>query len=119
MTERDKLASEQAQLLRTLLAGEPVPPGFDAQQVAVEVRALRNKRRQVTAYLRPDLRTALGAERFAELFTEYAIAFPRRESVRARQDASYFANWLIARGDLPRPRPTVLQRILQTLGRPR
>jgi hypothetical protein len=100
---QEQLAAQQARLLRVLLAGEIPPDGFDIAKVQIEIRALRNKRRQVTGYLRPDIRAALGDERFTTLFAEYAIAFPRRVGIRARQDAGYFENWLRARGDLPQP----------------
>lgn len=102
-TTRQQLAAAQADLLRALMADAPVPAGFDERQVAVEARALRNKRRMVVNYLRPELRDQLGGDRFAELFTAYAAAFPRPTGLRAREDASYFANWLVARKALPRP----------------
>ena len=100
---QDELAAQQARLLRVLLAGEAPPAGFDVAKVQIEIRALRNKRRQVTSQLRPGLRAALGDDRFVTLFAEYASAFPRRVGVRARQDAEYFENWLRSRGDLPQP----------------
>ncbi|AXB43486.1 hypothetical protein [Amycolatopsis albispora] len=100
---REHLAAQQADLLRALLADGTPPPGFDTDRVAVEVRALRAKRRRVVAYLRPDLAQELD-DRFTPLFDEYAAAHPREEGVRMRQDAENFANWLTAKGELKPPR---------------
>ncbi|MGC7098863.1 hypothetical protein ACPZ19_29680 [Amycolatopsis lurida] len=100
---RERLAAQQAELLRALLAGGAAPAGFDPGRVEVEVRALRAKRRRIVAYLRPEVPQELG-DRFVPLFTEYASAHPREEGVRMRQDAENFANWLTARGELKRPR---------------
>lgn len=97
------LAERQAELLRALLADGEVPAGFDAAKIAVERKALRNKRRGVVAYVRPDLRQRLG-ERYRELFDTYAAQFPRLVGQRSRDDADAFEAWLVARGDLPRHR---------------
>ncbi|OZM71058.1 hypothetical protein CFN78_21505 [Amycolatopsis antarctica] len=103
MNRREDLAAEQAALLRALLAGGEVPPGFVPDRVAGEVRALRNKRRKVVAYLAPELADRLG-DRFAELFDAYAIVHPREVGTGARDDLAAFADWLVERGHLPRAR---------------
>ncbi|UJW31356.1 hypothetical protein L3Q67_40250 [Saccharothrix sp. AJ9571] len=100
---RKDLAARQAELMRALLAGGTPPAGFDPGRIGVEVRALRSKRRRVVAYLRPELPQELG-DRFVPLFDEYAAGHPRAEGVRMRQDAEDFAAWLVARGELKRPR---------------
>lgn len=94
---RERLAAQQAGLLRALLAGGPPPPGFDSARLAVETGVLRAKRRGIVARLRPDVAAALG-ETFGPLFDEYAAENPRADGVRARQDADLFADWLAAHG---------------------
>jgi hypothetical protein len=101
---RERLAGQQAELLRALLAGGETPPGFDGDRVRAEVIVLRNKRKRVTAQIRPDLRAALG-DRFAELFDAYATEHPRAEGTRAREDADAFGDWLVERGELKAVKP--------------
>jgi hypothetical protein len=96
---RERLAGQQAELLRALLAGGETPPGFAKDRVRAEVIVLRNKRKRVTAQIRPDLRAALG-DRFAELFDGYAMGHPRAVGTRAREDADAFGDWLVQRGEL-------------------
>lgn len=102
MSERDRLASRQAELARALLADGPVPAGFDPARVRVEARALHAKRRKVAARLRPDLAEALG-ERFAPLFDEWATGRPRRAGVSFRADLEQFARWLADAGHVRAP----------------
>lgn len=97
MNARQRLAHQQAQLLRALLADGPPPPGFDSARLAIEAGVLRAKRRGIVARLRPDLPGALG-EAFGPLFDDYAAENPRADGVRARQDADLFAEWLAAQG---------------------
>jgi hypothetical protein len=96
-TARERLAARQGQLLRALLAGGDPPPGFDPRRVRVEVKVLRDKRRRVVGYLRPDLREALG-DRFPELFERYAAEYPKDQGTRAREDAHRFGEWLVEHG---------------------
>jgi hypothetical protein len=103
MTGRERLAEQQAELLKALLAGAEIPPGFDEDRIQAERIVLRNKRRWVTGFIRPDLRRELGA-RYAELFDAYAVTHPRAEGVRAHQDADAFGQWLIDRGELKAPK---------------
>ncbi|HEY8371280.1 MAG TPA: hypothetical protein VIL00_00915 [Pseudonocardiaceae bacterium] len=97
---RERLASRQAELVRALLAGGPVPPGFDPRRVRIEAAALRNKRRRIAERLRPDLADALG-NRFVELFDRWAVEHPRRTGVSFHEDLEAFAVWLVAHGHLP------------------
>lgn len=100
---REDLAARQAALLATLLTGAPAPSGFDPARLRIEADVLLTKRRKLVAYLRPDLLETLG-ERFGPLFDTYAAEHPKAVTVRAREYADTFAAWLIARGDLPKPR---------------
>lgn len=100
---RDRLAAQQAELLRALLAGAPAPAGFDPSRIHVQAHALLSKRSRITWYLRPDLADDLG-DRFGPLFAEYAAAHPKSTEIRARQDADRFGEWLVAQGHLTPPR---------------
>jgi hypothetical protein len=103
MTGRDRLAEQQAELLTALLAGGEPPAGFDPERVRAETIVLRAKRSRVTAYLRPDLRQALG-DRFGEQFDAYAVGHPRTVGTRAREDADAFGDWLVEQGELNAPK---------------
>jgi hypothetical protein len=94
---RDRLAAQQASLLRALLAGGPAPAGFDGDRLRVQADALLAKRSRVTWHLRPDLADELG-DRFTALFAEYAAGHPKSTEIRARQDADRFAAWLVEHG---------------------
>lgn len=101
MTEPDArrdLAARQAELLTALLAGGPVPPGFDPDRIRVETRALHAKRRAVAMRLRPDLVDEL-AERFTPLFDEWATNRPRRTGTSFHADMDSFAAWLGTRAE--------------------
>ncbi|SHG11068.1 hypothetical protein [Streptoalloteichus hindustanus] len=100
---RHRLAAAQTDLLRALVLSADPPPGFDAERVRAQARALRAKRRRIVARLRPDLVDQLG-DRFSPLFDAYAAANPRRAGSTTRQDASSFADWLAQRGEVLPPR---------------
>ncbi|WP_033291609.1 hypothetical protein [Amycolatopsis jejuensis] len=100
---RAELAARQAALLNSLLTGAAAPSGFDPSRLEIEADVLLSKRRRLVTYLRPDLPDALG-ERYRALFDTYASENPKTTAVRAREYADAFAEWLITRGDLPKPR---------------
>lgn len=106
---RARLAEQQAELLRALLADGPAPPGFDASRLRVEANVLRRKHGRVLAYQRPDLADALGP-RFGALFAEFAAGRPKRDSERSQAYAEEFVSWLIAAGHLPKSRRRLLSR---------
>lgn len=85
---RLRLALAQTALLSALVAGTPVPHGFDAARVRVQSRALATKRAEVTAKIAPELPNLLGAG-YHHAFLTYALANPRPET--ARRDAVAFA----------------------------
>lgn len=97
------LAARQVELVRALLAGGPVPEGFDAHRVGVEATALRSKRRGIAARLRPDLADRLD-ERFRPLFDTWAATHPKPVELSFRADLARFESWLYAEGHLERPR---------------
>ncbi|KZB80616.1 hypothetical protein [Amycolatopsis regifaucium] len=99
---RERLAGQQAQLLKALLAGGEAPAGFDAGRLHIEANVLRNKQSRLAAYLRPDLAETLG-DRFGALFREYAASHPKTDAIRARAYADAFGTWLVERGEVPKP----------------
>jgi len=103
MTARDDLAARQVALVRALLAGDPIPAGFDAHRVGVEAAALRSKRRGIAARLRPDLADRLD-DRFRPLFDTWAAGHPKPADLSFRADLDRFESWLHAEGHLQRRR---------------
>ncbi|GAA3038508.1 hypothetical protein [Actinokineospora globicatena] len=100
---REEVAAAQGELLRSLLAGGSPPAGFDPGAIRVEAAALLGKRRRIVREIDPGTAEELG-DRFAELFAEYALANPRRDGSRFREDAVAFAAWATERGHLRRAR---------------
>ncbi|MFK0252112.1 DUF692 domain-containing protein [Streptomyces sp. NPDC090445] len=98
-TARTRVGVEQAALLSALVAGTPVPEGFDRQRVRVQARALAAKRADVVAKVAPELPGILGGRAaFREAFLAYARSRPMTGGYR--RDALDFAEDLLIR-DLP------------------
>ncbi|MEV0411788.1 DUF692 domain-containing protein [Streptomyces sp. NPDC050448] len=96
---RLRVGVEQAALLSALVAGTPVPEGFDRQRVRVQARALAAKRAGVVAKLAPELPGILGGEDpYREAFLGYARNRPMTAGYR--RDALDFAEHLLIQ-DLP------------------
>ncbi|MEU3772855.1 DUF692 domain-containing protein [Streptomyces sp. NPDC032472] len=96
---RTRVGLEQAALLSALVAGTPVPEGFDRQRVRVQARALAAKRASVVAKVAPELPGILGgSDAFREAFLAYARTRPMAGGYR--RDALDFAEHLLVR-DLP------------------
>ncbi|MFF3216705.1 DUF692 domain-containing protein [Streptomyces sp. NPDC002886] len=96
---RTRVGIGQAALLSALVAGTPVPEGFDRQRVRVQARALAAKRADVVAKLAPELPGILGGEDpYREAFLRYARQRPMTGGYR--RDAMEFAEHLLIR-DLP------------------
>ncbi|MFD8631144.1 DUF692 domain-containing protein [Streptomyces sp. NPDC059533] len=96
---RTRVGLGQAALLSALVAGTPVPEGFDRRRVRVQARALAAKRADVVARVAPELREILGGgEPYREAFLAYAKSRPM--SGGYRRDALDFAEHLLIR-DLP------------------
>ncbi len=94
-TARERLARRQEELLAALVAGGPVPPGFDPVQVRAQSTGLAAKRRDTTAKVAPDLPRLLGP-RYGPLFLDYARTRPQTGGYRA--DARSFAAWVLTGG---------------------
>ncbi|MEU9081821.1 DUF692 domain-containing protein [Streptomyces sp. NPDC048357] len=96
---RTRVALGQAALLSALVAGTPVPEGFDRARIRVQGRALAAKRADVVAKVAPELPGLLGGRApYREAFLAYAKGRPMTAGYR--RDALDFAEHLLIR-DLP------------------
>ncbi|MEU2247204.1 DUF692 domain-containing protein [Streptomyces sp. NPDC019224] len=92
---RDGVAVAQTALLSALVAGTPVPKGFDRSRLGVQSRALAAKRADVVAKVAPELPEILGSG-YREAFLAYAGARPMTAGYR--RDALDFAEHLLLAG---------------------
>ncbi|MFJ5553061.1 DUF692 domain-containing protein [Streptomyces sp. NPDC093225] len=90
---RGRVAVAQTAVLSALVAGTPVPEGFDAPRMRVQARALAAKRADVVAKVAPDLPRILGAETYRQSFLGYARTRPMTAGYR--RDALDFAEHLL------------------------
>ncbi|MFJ1704114.1 hypothetical protein [Kitasatospora sp. NPDC088346] len=90
---RASLARRQTELVAALVAGGPVPDGFDPEQVRIQAQGLAAKRRDTVARVAPELAAILG-EAYAPLFRRYAEQ--HRQSGGYLADARAFAEWTLA-----------------------
>jgi hypothetical protein len=90
---RQRLALEQTAVLSALVAGTPVPDGFDRVRMGVQARALAAKRADVVAKVAPELPVILGA-RYRPAFLAYAQERPMTGGYR--WDALEFAEHLLS-----------------------
>ncbi|MEU5082005.1 MULTISPECIES: DUF692 domain-containing protein [Streptomyces] len=104
---RERLGVAQTAVLSALVAGTPVPEGFDRVRMGVQARALAAKRAGVVAKVAPELPVILGAG-YREAFLEYARRRPMRGGYR--QDALDFAGHLLKLG---RPQDARARRVLR------
>ncbi|MFD9367603.1 DUF692 domain-containing protein [Streptomyces sp. NPDC060020] len=96
---RTRVALGQAALMSALVAGTPVPEGFDRGRIRVQARALAAKRADVVAKVAPELPGLLGGRRpYREAFLAYAKGRPMTAGYR--RDALDFAEHLLIQ-DLP------------------
>ncbi|MFB9582309.1 DUF692 domain-containing protein [Streptomyces goshikiensis] len=96
---RTRVGLAQAALLSALVAGTPVPEGFDRQRIRVQSRSLAAKRAGVVAKVAPELPGILGGEKaYREAFLAYARNRPMTGGYR--RDALDFAEHLLIR-ELP------------------
>ncbi|MFI6491006.1 DUF692 domain-containing protein [Streptomyces sp. NPDC050564] len=92
---RQRLALAQAALLSALVAGTPVPEGFDGVRLGVQARALAAKRADVVAKVAAELPEIL-AEGYRPAFLAYAQGHPMTGGYR--RDALDFAERLLLAG---------------------
>ncbi|MFJ6913357.1 DUF692 family multinuclear iron-containing protein [Streptomyces sp. NPDC101133] len=89
---RQRLGLAQAALLSALVAGTPVPEGFDRVRMGVQARALAGKRADVVGRVAPELPVILGA-RYRPAFLAYAQGCPMTGGYR--RDALDFVAHLL------------------------
>ncbi|MFD5011065.1 DUF692 domain-containing protein [Streptomyces chartreusis] len=89
---RQRLGLAQAALLSALVAGTPVPEGFDRVRLGVQARALAGKRADVVAKVAPELPVILG-DGYRPAFLGYAHGHPMTGGYR--RDALDFAGYLL------------------------
>ncbi|GHE01475.1 DUF692 domain-containing protein [Streptomyces alanosinicus] len=92
---RERVGVAQAAVLSSLVAGTPVPEGFDRVRMGVQARALAAKRADVVAKVAPELPVILG-DGYRAAFLDYARERPM--SGGYRQDALTFAAHLLKAG---------------------
>ncbi|MFF7733410.1 DUF692 family multinuclear iron-containing protein [Streptomyces sp. NPDC007984] len=98
---RQRLGLAQAALLSALVAGTPVPEGFDRARIGVQARALAAKRADVVAKVALELPVILGDE-YRTAFLGYAQNHPMTGGYR--RDALTFAEHLLSAGRPGDPR---------------
>lgn len=79
---RQRLGLGQAALLSALVAGTPVPEGFDRVRLGVQARSLAAKRADVVAKVAPELPEILGPS-YRPTFVAYAQGHPMTDGYRA------------------------------------
>ncbi|WP_078962679.1 DUF692 domain-containing protein [Streptomyces sp. SCSIO 75703] len=92
---RRRLGLAQTSLLSALVAGTPVPEGFDRARIGVQARALAAKRADVVAGVAPELPAILGGE-YRPAFLAHARGRPLTGGYR--RDALDFAEGLLREG---------------------
>jgi hypothetical protein len=98
--DRARLAAQQAALVRALVAGGPVPGGFDPARVRATSAALARKRARAVARAWPGLAAELGGD-FTERFLADAARRPPPTRGGALADGLAFADALAREGRLP------------------
>jgi hypothetical protein len=93
---RQRLGLAQAALLSALVAGTPVPEGFDRVRLGVQARVLGAKRADVVAKVAPELPGILG-ESYRPAFLAYTRGHPMSGG-GYRRDALDFARHLLLAG---------------------
>ncbi|MEV7324083.1 DUF692 domain-containing protein [Streptomyces sp. NPDC093970] len=94
-TTRQRVGLGQAAMLSSLVAGTPVPEGFDRVRMGVQARALASKRADVVAKVAPELPEILGGA-YRPAFLAYAQERPMTGGYR--RDALDFAERLLSEG---------------------
>ncbi|MET7571325.1 DUF692 domain-containing protein [Streptomyces sp. NPDC005492] len=92
---RQRLALAQTALLSALVAGTPLPDGFDRVRLGVQARALGVKRADVVAKVAPELPEILG-DGYRSAFLAYAHTHPMTGGYR--RDALDFAGQVLLSG---------------------
>jgi pimeloyl-ACP methyl ester carboxylesterase len=94
---RERLAAEQAEVVRALVAQGPLPVGFHEARFRAFARSLVNKRRQALVRAWPSLIRVIG-KAYPEKFTSYAETHPLPEGASTLADGREFLRWLEPQG---------------------
>jgi hypothetical protein len=94
---RERLETQLTQLTEALVAGAPMPAGFDPRLFGVARSSLLNKRAGEVAHSWPRLAEALGPQ-WRRAFREWAAERPPKGSLC---DGFDFARYLAVTGGLP------------------
>ena len=105
---RSRIATQQAQLLQSLVEGTPAPEGFDEQRVQICGRTLKNKRLKTILRLHPWISPLL-ADKLQEEFQTYLDLHPAIPEDGGGADARQFIAHLDSRGHIHKP--TLWERI--------
>ncbi len=97
----ENLARRQKELIRALVAGDPLPPGFDSATIDATRTALLRKRAAEIAARYPAVPSALG-ERYDELFDRWASDRPKTSTAA---DAKAFYEAMRRAGELDATHP--------------
>nr|BDT35078.1 hypothetical protein MFMH1_47470 [Myxococcus sp. MH1] len=100
MSARERQARAQAELVRALGVGAPVPPGFDEARVLAAAQSLMSKRRRGVERAWPLLASALGPD-FSPRFEQWARSNPMSVEPDSRVEGRRFAQALRDEGRLP------------------
>lgn len=90
---RQRLALAETSLLSALVAGTPVPEGFDRRRLRVQSRALSVKRAGVVAKVAPELPEILGVEATARRSSATPRAAPCAPVTAATRSTSPNTSW--------------------------
>ena len=97
--ERERLAADQAKLVRALVAAGPVPPGFRSERVEATALSLARKRARLVQRARPLLAAARG-DAWRDEFVAWALDHPLPPAGGVAADAQAFGRVLMRRRQL-------------------
>jgi len=98
-SSRQRLAREQATVVRALHEGKTILPGFDPDQLRVTAEALTAKRLRSITKAWPAFAAAMSPQ-IAAQFRQYAMTHPP-QAAGPDEDGGHFAVWLSQRHSLP------------------
>lgn len=93
MPDASDLASRQAALISALVAGAPLPDGFDRDHARHVAGVLRLKRRKAMVHAAPEVPGVIGAE-WRDLFEQFADDLPVTRRMTPLDDAIAFCAWV-------------------------
>src|SRR5438045_4419606 len=99
---RARLASMQAELVRSLTGLAGAPQDFDPARLQAAANALQTKRMRAVARAWPSLARSLG-KRYPQQFAAFASQTPLPQGGSSLDDGWAFARWLDQAGELAEP----------------